>query len=104
MLTQIETNKDRVREILKQFPQARDNDTVLYFLYAKLYTNVMDTEAITPNQFANKVLVSAMPPSESLSRTRRLIQSNEGLYRGKKYEQRQAAAQEVRAGLACGTY
>lgn len=99
MLAEIETNKDRVREILRAVPQARDDDTVLYFIYARLHTNLMDFGVLTPTQFANKVLKSTMPPSESLSRTRRLIQNNEGLYHGEKQKKRKAAAEAVRQGI-----
>jgi len=99
MLTQIETNKDRVREILRTVPQARDDDTVLYFMYAKLHTDLMGFNVLTPTQFANKVLQSTMPPSESLSRTRRVIQNTEGLYQGAKQKKRKAAAEVMRCGI-----
>ena len=99
MLDVIDTAKYRVREILRIYPQARDNDTVLYFLYAKLHTRLMNPNVLTPNQFANKVLASSMPSSESLSRARRLIQNNEGLYHGKFQSRRKQAADATRAGI-----
>ena len=100
MLRQIETNKDRVRAILRFYPQTRDDDTALYFMYAKLRTKIMDFGVLTPNQFVNKVVVSAIPPSESLSRARRLIQNVEGLYHGARQKKRMEAAANVRVAIA----
>jgi hypothetical protein len=69
-------------------------------MYAKIYTNLMGLSVLTPNQFANKVLQSTMPPSESLSRCRRLIQNEEGLYHGARQNKRKEAAANVRASIA----
>ena len=99
MITEMQTNKSRVREILRTVPLARDDDTVLYFVYARRHTGLMVLDDLTPREFATKVFESDMPPSESLSRCRRLIQNNEGLYHGLKQAKRKAAAEAMRAGI-----
>ena len=100
MLELIETHKDRVRELLSKYPQARDDDTVLYFMFAREYTNLMGFRVESPGQFANRVLRSEMPPSETLSRCRRKIQNEEGLYHGSRQAKRKAAAEEVKQNIA----
>ncbi len=75
-----ETVIDRVRQILRDYPYARDNDVYLYILYLRKYDKDISKyiNYIPADVFKNAT------PFESVSRARRHIQNKEGLYKPSK--------------------
>ena len=90
MIEHIAGVKPKVRETLRECPETRDSDTVLYFYYQLRYkglTVISLDDALRSDHF------------ESISRARRLIQNKEGLYRGTKQIERAQREDGVRYGI-----
>jgi hypothetical protein len=89
MIKQIIKVKDRVRKLLRDYPQTRDCDTSLYFFYLWKYH---DLKYVTLRDALKA------PVFESISRARRLIQAK-GDYVGNRKKARYEDAEEMRQNI-----
>ena len=91
----------KVHVILKKYPAAQDNDTVLYLHYLKTFhgltytvdpfTNLIDIDVL------QEVILCA-PPAESITRARRLLQAK-GICVGSRRVHRKTDAQEMKDNI-----
>jgi hypothetical protein len=70
------TIKEQVREILKRFPEARNNDFYLQWLWLKYYAGISVALPFLPIEDIKKVGGHL----ETVRRTRQEIQNDEGQY------------------------
>ena len=73
---QFKTIKERVEWILKNYPEARNNDFYLYLLYLRNF----ERELSKYIKYIPFGLIKSATPFESVRRARQLIQNTEGKY------------------------
>ena len=90
MLKDIIKVQDRVEELLKNYPQLRDNDKKLWIAYLSNYHNLKNNLNSAKDPYLmleTLVYDSETPTLESITRARRKIQEA-GRYVGEKRKQR----------------
>ena len=97
MLTAIKNVKDKTRAILEQYPQARDNDALLYLLFLKEYGGLENSIGVGPYTTLKNLMLE-LPPPESLRRVRQKIQEG-GELTGTRRCHRSELAEEVRHNI-----
>lgn len=90
----METIMGEVEYLLMKHPRLRDNDKELYLSYLFWYTDIFD-EVLDFEGLYKKMVKGSIPPPESISRARRKIQNEKGLYKGQKQLAREKARQEM---------
>jgi len=73
---------ENVHNILRSYPEARNNDTLLMFLYYKEYCpmgqrKLQDALDIV---YSNWDLLQSVAEGESITRARRVVQNDRGMY------------------------
>lgn len=89
--------KDRVAKLMEEYPELRDNDTLLFLAYMVKYHYLR--EVIGPgayNDLKRILLNDSTPKFESISRARRKIQE-EGIMQGLFRFERKVEAENVKA-------
>lgn len=99
MLELIKTKKALVEDILHHVPQTRDCDRALYYVYLKIEVEHIPVTDMALQKYALAVSKEGVSPPETISRSRRKIQHEQGLYVGTRKNKRKAAAQQVREGI-----
>ena len=97
MLQKIMNSSDKVYEILKMYPAARDSDLLLYLIYLDLYHGL--SKKIGSEGFLRLLVLFSsknVPPPESIRRNRQKIQES-GIFVGTKRKKRKKHAEEVRS-------
>ena len=100
MLKEIKTIKGRVEILLRDFPEARSCDKILWVYYMVRYHDLENKV----NQFGFKAFLSVTisegsPSYEGIARARRLLQAKSESLRGENYELRLMEADNVRASI-----
>ena len=90
--------EDRVRQMLTENPHTRDDDMKLYasILY-KFYGQYI--EEMTAKELLSSIYHSKVPHLTSILRSRQLLQKNEAVLRGEKYEERQLKGEKMKEDL-----
>ncbi len=93
MLKDLIKVQDRVKYILQNHPECRDNDKLLWLAYNCLFNGLKEKFANTweYNGFKMWLLQEDVPVFESLSRARRKVQVENPSLEGKKKERLQEA-------------
>lgn len=94
MLNQFKTVKGKVWFLLKQHPEARDDDALLYHLYLTRFCRLRQILGMVSTYKLLKIMRAA-PPPESIRRMRQKIQEG-GQMQGRRREQRMIDSAEVR--------
>jgi hypothetical protein len=95
MLDKILKVKDKVMSVLRDFPQTRESDKLVWLAYMCQYHGLKDQMGKESYmRFKQWFLQDTVPCHESIRRVRAQIQSS-GLFRGENYKERRAQAKEV---------
>lgn len=96
MTTSLRTIKDDIADILKNKPETRDSDKLLFIEYLNKNYDLVQVIGGIPFSKLKALLMDERTPSiESLTRMRRKFQEN-GMYLGKNRNERMKEASEVK--------
>ena len=93
--------KDKVIEMLTQFPKTKDNDNLLvgYIWKEELEALGFDIKEMPTNDFLNTLSKGQLTAYESIRRIRAKLQSENSKYRGANYLKRANKQEEIRSTL-----
>jgi hypothetical protein len=100
MLSDLIKIVDRVKYILKEHPETRDSDKLLWLAYLCVFHDLKKALGMEKYLILKSLIMSEDTATmESVRRMRQKIQE-EGHYRGEKYLERHAEAEDVRLYFA----
>lgn len=93
---------EKVEDILRRYPQAKDNDNILVslFWWEELENNPHQIDREKFRLFLSYYREGHVTSPESIARARRNLQKHKKSLRGYKYEQRHKKAEAVRYDLS----
>ena len=92
-------HKKKVKEIMEQYPEARDNDLTLYSLLISELNYSGNIYSF--NEIVIFVNNGTLPDIQYISRCRRLIEKEFPELRGNNYNKRHKIEEEVKVELGC---
>jgi anaerobic ribonucleoside-triphosphate reductase len=88
------TIKENVKQLLIKYPQCRDNEHDLYYLYYRHICEInKDVDLL--NFYYLRTMVKSVPSEQTLSRFSRQLQEQNPELRGKEWEKRQRKVKKV---------
>jgi hypothetical protein len=95
MINYLKSIKKRVSYLLKNYPETRDSDKLLYLKYLNMFCHMdRNINDLGYNGYERIFLAKSTPSFESISRVRRKFQEA-GLYIGKSRDQRMEESKKV---------
>jgi hypothetical protein len=96
MINKIKNIKPKVEELLKTFPECRDDDNRLYLKLCSWIDPVLRHPNTSFKYFGTQLLNGTLPILESVTRARRKLQEENPELRGESYKVRKVLAEEVK--------
>lgn len=97
-LKQFKTTKEKVKAILDRFPKTKDCDTVLVFMYKRLFF-MKPLRDISAQEIYEATINKSLPNDDTITRARRQINQNNESTRGMSYMGRKEQEKVVREGI-----
>jgi hypothetical protein len=95
-ITKIKAIKDFVEDILRDYPQSRDNDNYLCCVVWHKQVRASNQGDVTFENFLTMYSNSLLASSDSITRAARKIKETNPQYRGKNYEDRKQLEVQTR--------
>lgn len=95
MKTRIFKYRFIIAEILKSYPESRDNDIRLFYLFLGKLN--IDINKISGYEFLEKILIRKIPNFESIRRTRQKLQEHNPALRGELYFKRHQLKEQIKS-------